>query len=264
MAITRRDFLKYTAVTGAALMFGVFDLKPIKAYADANPPVWTSEAISVCGYCSVGCSMIIGSGTIAGYSGNYVTYVQGNPDSPINKGALCSKGHASAQLSTVVVAYSTWKANTAYRVGQCVLPATNYIGWKYECTTAGTSGATEPIWPTTDGTPITDGTVTWTCRVSDAGARIPNPGRLTQPLKRAGGATAWTPITWAQANSEIAALVKATRDATFVTTDGTITVNRCEGIASIGGAAFNNESCYLITKLMRALGVVYLEHQARV
>ncbi len=91
MGITRRDFLKLSTATGAGVLLGSFDLKPMVAYAQANPPVWTSEAISVCGYCSVGCSMIIGS------QGGSVTYVEGNPDSPINQGSLCSKGSASAQ-----------------------------------------------------------------------------------------------------------------------------------------------------------------------
>ena len=41
-------------------------------------------------------------------------------------------------------------------------------------------------------------------------------------------------------------------------------VNRTEGIAFAGGAAFSNEEGYLAAKLMRALGLVYLEQQARV
>jgi formate dehydrogenase major subunit len=41
-------------------------------------------------------------------------------------------------------------------------------------------------------------------------------------------------------------------------------VNRCEGVAFAGGAAFSSEEGYLATKLMRGLGVVYLEQQARV
>ena len=81
-------------------LFGVFDLKPIVAYAQANPPVWTAEALSVGCYCSGGCGILVGTNTIGGKQ--YVTYVQGNPDSPINKGALCSKCSSSAQLSTIV------------------------------------------------------------------------------------------------------------------------------------------------------------------
>ena len=45
--------------------------------------------------------------------------------------------------------------------------------------------------------------------------------------------------------------------------DGNV-VNRCEGIAFAGGAAFSSEEGYFATKVMRGLGVVYLEQQARV
>jgi len=96
MAITRRDFLKSTAVVGAALMFGVFDLAPVKAYADANPPVWTTEAFNICPYCGVGCGMIVGSNV-----DGQITYVQGDTDNPHNLGSLCSKGQNAGQLNHI-------------------------------------------------------------------------------------------------------------------------------------------------------------------
>ena len=40
--------------------------------------------------------------------------------------------------------------------------------------------------------------------------------------------------------------------------------NRCTGIACLGGAAHDTEECYLLVKLTRALGLVYIEHQARI
>ena len=43
-----------------------------------------------------------------------------------------------------------------------------------------------------------------------------------------------------------------------------VTVNRLEAIASLGSACIDNEECYLLSKLNRALGIVYHEHQARV
>lgn len=53
-----------------------------------------------------------------------------------------------------------WAATTAYTVGQTISPpAAN--GHIYQCTVAGTSGATAPsTWPT-DGSTFTDGSVTW-------------------------------------------------------------------------------------------------------
>ena len=62
---------------------------------------------------------------------------------------------------------AAWVANTAYALGDIVVPTT-LNGYWYECTTAGTSHATtEPTWPTTVGGTVTDGTVTWTCRTSE-------------------------------------------------------------------------------------------------
>lgn len=203
MAITRRDFLKYTAVTGAALYMGIFDLDPIKAHAEANPPIWTAEALSVGVYCSGGCGMIVGTGTIPGKSGEYVTYVQGNPDSIINAGRICSKCASSAQISTIID------------------PATR--------------------------------------------ERIPNPNRITQPMYRAAGATDWTPTDWTTAINTIADRIRTTTSLPggWEADVGGITANRCVNIAAFGGSSLNNEAAYLMTKLHRALGMVYIETQAR-
>ncbi len=93
---------------------------------------------------------------------------------------------------------------------------------------------------------------------------VNNPKRLTKPLYRAPGADKWEEKSWDWMLTEIAKRVKATRDATWTDKAGEVTVNRTEAIAWLGGAANNNEDCYLGAKLMRSLGVVYLEHQARI
>src|SRR5205807_7761346 len=92
-----------------------------------------------------------------------------------------------------------------------------------------------------------------------------SPRRVESPLYRAAGATGWRNVSSEFALNKIAQNVKASRDATFVTTDGNgNTVNRTEGIAFAGGAAFSSEEGYFTTKLMRGLGLVFLEQQARV
>lgn len=93
---------------------------------------------------------------------------------------------------------------------------------------------------------------------------LDHPQRLTKVLHRAPGATEWEekPLDWALA--EIAQRIKTTRDATFRETEEGVTVNRTEAIAALGSAVIANEECYLLTKLMRGLGVVWLEHQARI
>ena len=92
-----------------------------------------------------------------------------------------------------------------------------------------------------------------------------SPRRVESPQYRAAGATGWKTVTWDFALGKIAQNIKASRDATFVATDGNgNTVNRTEGIAFAGGAAFSSEEGYFATKLMRTLGLVHLEQQARV
>jgi formate dehydrogenase major subunit len=89
--------------------------------------------------------------------------------------------------------------------------------------------------------------------------------RVPHPLYRAPGAAEWKQVSWEFALDRLARNIKASRDATFVTqdADGNV-VNRCEGVAFAGGAAFSSEEGYLATKLMRGLGLVHLEQQARV
>ena len=91
-----------------------------------------------------------------------------------------------------------------------------------------------------------------------------NPWRLSKVLYRRPGGTVFEEKTWDWAINEIALRIKATRDTSFIEKDSNgNTVNRTETIANIGGAALDNEECYLLVKLARSLGIVYLEHQAR-
>lgn len=98
-----------------------------------------------------------------------------------------------------------------------------------------------------------------------SGEVIKNPDRKTKPMVRRPGASDWEEISWEDAIKEIARKVKDTRDATFVETaeDG-MTVNYTPAIASLGGSQQNSEEEYLILKLMRSLGVVAIDNQARV
>lgn len=108
-----------------------------------------------------------------------------------------------------------------------------------------------------------------------------NDTRVKKPMYREPGGTAWKEVEWDWALDRIARLVKDARDKNFKTTskikvketqpDGTVlevekevTVNRTDAIAHIGSAAMDNEECYLIQKLMRSWGLVYIEHQARI
>ena len=94
---------------------------------------------------------------------------------------------------------------------------------------------------------------------------IKNPDRVTKPMVRRPGASEWEDITWEDAVKEIARKVKDTRDATFEETDKNgLTVNRTPAIASLGGSQENSAEEYLILKMMRSLGVIAIDNQARV
>lgn len=92
-----------------------------------------------------------------------------------------------------------------------------------------------------------------------------NEHRWTTVKYRAPGATAWEdkPLDWAM--DRIAELVKKTRDETFVEKDQDgKTIMHTLGIFSLGGATNDNEWNYTHSKLMRGLGIVAIENQARI
>ena len=119
---------------------------------------------------------------------------------------------------------------------------------------------------------------------------VNNENRLQKPRYRAPGSAEWKDVEWDWALDRIARRIKDTRDRTFRATTTTkirevkvadtpdesglftetvtdvekqFMVNRTDGIAHVGSAALDNEECYLIQKLVRSWGLVYVEHQAR-
>jgi formate dehydrogenase major subunit len=127
--------------------------------------------------------------------------------------------------------------------------------------------------------PISEGTL---CSKGSSLVQMANnETRVKKPMYREPGATAWKEVEWDWALDRIARLVKDARDKNFKTVstikvketqpDGTVLdvekevpVNRTDAIAHIGSAACDNEECYLLQKLMRSWGLVYIEHQARI
>jgi formate dehydrogenase major subunit len=186
MGISRRDFLKYSG--GTAVAGTVAGLSPGEAEAREreNRTKGATETTTICPYCAVGCGMIVHS------KNGKVVNIEGDPDHPINRGTLCSKGASLYQIAN-------------------------------------------------------------------------NPTRVTKPRYRAPGASEWKEVEWEWAFDEIAKRVKTARDETFARHNAKKQeVNRCDGIAHVGSAALDNEECYILQKWMRSLGLVYIEHQARI
>jgi formate dehydrogenase major subunit len=94
---------------------------------------------------------------------------------------------------------------------------------------------------------------------------LKNPNRATRALHRKPGASDWEEVELDWAMDRIAQLVKKTRDETFVERldDGTL-INHTSAIFSLGGATLDNEWNHMQQKLMRGLGVVAIENQARI
>jgi len=186
MNISRRGFLKTTGATVAAGGLGL-KLYEGKAFADETKIAGAVKTTTICPYCSVGCSIIVYT------KDGKVVNTEGDPESPINQGSLCSKGMSIFQLTHN------------------------------------------------------------------------NPNRLTKPLYRAPKSSTWEEKSWDWMLKRIAANIKKSRDESFrAANDKGQTVNRTEGIASVGSAAMDNEECFVYQKFLRSLGLVYIEHQARI
>jgi formate dehydrogenase major subunit len=188
LGYSRRQFLKLCGATTVLVAVGNFNfLEKAQAAVPTLRIAGATITPGICAYCSVGCGISVYTDAVTGN----VIDIEGDPDHPINRGSLCSKGSSLFQF-------------------------------------------------------------------------VNNGNRLTTPLYRAPGTNTWVAKDWNTIMNDIANRVYTTRNSTFVTTDGAgITVNRTDAIANLGGAALDNEECYLLSKAMRALGINYLEHQAR-
>jgi formate dehydrogenase major subunit len=94
---------------------------------------------------------------------------------------------------------------------------------------------------------------------------VKSPNRLKYPEVREPGTNEWKRIGWDEALTRIAKHVKADRDANFIETnkDG-VTVNRWNTTGFLASSACSNEIGYLTHKILRSLGNVAFDTQARI
>jgi len=94
---------------------------------------------------------------------------------------------------------------------------------------------------------------------------VHSPSRLVHPQYRAAGSAEWQPIAWDEALDRIAKLMKQDRDANFVAkTPEDLTVNRWLTTGMLAASASSNEVGYLTHKVIRSLGILSFDNQARV
>ena len=94
---------------------------------------------------------------------------------------------------------------------------------------------------------------------------VKSPNRLKWPEVREAGTAEWKRISWDDAITRIAKHMKADRDANLIEKNAEgVTVNRWNTTGFLASSAASNEAGYLTVKILRNLGVVSLDTQARI
>jgi len=188
MRFSRRQFLKMAGAGALCLtlsQLGV-DVSEALAYAKTLKIEGAKEVQTICPFCSVCCQVI------AYVRDGKLVSTEGDPDFPVNEGALCAKGAALYSMYT-------------------------------------------------------------------------NDHRLTKPLYRAPHSDKWEEKSWDWTLDQIARRVKDARDKDMILKNGAgQTVNRLESIFMMGTSHASNEECAVMHQALRGLGVVHMDHQARV
>ena len=188
MKSTRRSFLKGVGAGVLCLSLGQlgFDLGEAQAYAVKLKIEGAKEVISVCPFCSVCCQVI------AYVRDGKLVSTEGDPDFPVNEGALCAKGAALFSMYT-------------------------------------------------------------------------NDHRLKKPLYRAPNSDHWVEKDWEWTLDQIARRVKDTRDKDFILKNAKgQTVNRWLTAGFLAASGSTNETGWLTYKVVRSMGILAFDNQARV
>lgn len=94
---------------------------------------------------------------------------------------------------------------------------------------------------------------------------IRSPNRLQYPQVREAGSNEWKRLSWDDALTRISRLVKDDRDANFIEkNDAGQTVNRWLTTGFLAASASSNEAGYMTHKVVRSLGILGFDNQARV
>nr|WP_307773457.1 formate dehydrogenase-N subunit alpha [Providencia stuartii] len=195
MNVSRRKFFKICAGGMAGTTVAALGFMPATAMANVREYklLRSKETRNTCTYCSVGCGLLIYSmGDGAMNAKSAIFHVEGDPDHPVNRGALCPKGAGLLDY-------------------------------------------------------------------------IHSENRLRYPEYRAPGSDKWQRISWDDAFTRIARLMKDDRDANFIeTNDQGTTVNRWLSTGMLCASAASNETGMLTQKFARSLGMLAVDNQARV
>ncbi|AVY94665.1 formate dehydrogenase (quinone-dependent) catalytic subunit [Microvirgula sp. AG722] len=195
MQVNRRQFFKICAGGVAGSSLAALGVLPSTAFADvrAYKLQRATETRNTCTYCSVGCGLLMYSlGDGAKNAKAEIFHIEGDPDHPVSRGALCPKGAGLLDF-------------------------------------------------------------------------VHSDNRLKHPEYRAPGSDKWQRISWDDAFARIAKLMKADRDANFIEKNAAgVTVNRWLTTGFLAASASSNEAGHLTHKVVRSLGMLSFDNQARV
>lgn len=195
MQVNRRQFFKICAGGVAGSSLAALGVLPSTAFADvrAYKLQRATETRNTCTYCSVGCGLLMYSlGDGAKNAKAEIFHIEGDPDHPVSRGALCPKGAGLLDF-------------------------------------------------------------------------VHSANRLKHPEYRAPGSDKWQRISWHDALTRIAGLMKADRDANFIEKNAAgVTVNRWLTTGFLAASASSNEAGHLTHKVVRSLGMLSFDNQARV
>ncbi len=195
MQVTRRQFFKICSGGMAGTTLATLGFAPGAALADvrAYKLLRARETRNTCPYCSVGCGLLMYSRSDgAGNVKESIFHIEGDPDHPVSRGALCPKGAGLVDF-------------------------------------------------------------------------VHSQDRLRYPEVREAGSKEWKRISWEEALDRIARHIKNDRDANFVERNASgVTVNRYNTTGLFACTATSNEAGYLTLKLARSLGMVSVDHVARI
>lgn len=106
MKLTRRQFLKLSGATIATAALSSFGVKHVEAAPyQAIRLNYAKEVTTICPFCAVGC------GIICHVRDGRVINTEGDPDHPINEGALCSKGSSLINMAYIYTEKGELKPN---------------------------------------------------------------------------------------------------------------------------------------------------------
>ena len=193
--MNRRRFFKLCAggMAGSSMATLGFSPEPALAEARAYKLSQARMTRNTCPYCSVGCGLLMYSRSDgAGNAKEHIFHIEGDPDHPVSRGALCPKGAGLADF-------------------------------------------------------------------------VNSKDRLRYPMVREAGANEWKRISWREALTRIARHMKKDRDANFIEKNAEgVTVNRYSTTGMFATTSASNEAGFLTLKLARSLGMVCLDHVARI